>query len=221
MSDNEKPTDAPHRNFYGRRAGKGLKKSQKIHMDTTLSRFAVDLDAPVADEPTWLEIGFGGGEHILHMADTYPDVTLIGCEAFVNGVAKLVSRVGEQGIENIRVHCGDARDLLEELPDACLEKVFLLYPDPWPKTRHHRRRFANTENFDQIARAMKPGAELRIATDIDDYVRHTLEALDPRDDFARVDLDRRAPWADWTRTRYEAKAYREGRLPNYLTFRRV
>ena len=216
MSD----TESQHRNFYGRRIGKPLKKNQAHHMDVTLGRIAVDLAAPVGDGPQWLEIGFGGGEHLLHMAKTYPDITIIGAEAFLNGVAKLVSRIGEQGLENVRIHSGDARDLLEAMPDACLDKAFLLYPDPWPKQRHSARRFANTENFDQLARVLKPGAELRVATDISDYVAHTLKAMKPRTDFT-LQSNSLKPWSDWTRTRYEAKAYREGRTPNYLTFQRV
>ncbi len=193
-------------------------------MENTLPGIAVDLNAPVSEGEHWLEIGFGGGEHTLHMAATYPDVTIIGAEAFINGVAKIVSRIGEGDVQNIRIHFGDARDLLEVIPDASLEKVFLLYPDPWPKTRHHRRRFVTPENIDQIARILKPGAEFRIATDIEDYVRQTMEVMTPREDFiwtAERPADWRMPWSDWTRTRYEAKAIREGRTPNYLTFQRV
>ncbi len=191
-------------------------------MENTLPRIAVDPANP-GPGPQWLEIGFGGGEHTLHMAKTYPDVTITGAEAFINGVAKIVSRIGEQEIDNIRLHFGDARDLLEALPDAAFEKVFLLYPDPWPKLRHHRRRFVTPENIDQIARILKPGAEFRIATDIEDYVRQTMEVMIPRKDFiwtAMRPADWRTPWPDWTRTRYEAKAVREGRTPHYLTFNR-
>ena len=192
-------------------------------MENTLPRIAVD-PANLGHGPHWLEIGFGGGEHTLHMAATYPDVTIIGAEAFINGVAKIVSRIGEGDVQNIRIHFGDARDLLEAIPDAALEKVFLLYPDPWPKTRHHRRRFVTPENIDQIARIMKPGAEFRIATDIEDYVRQVMEVMTPRKDFiwtAENASDWREPWSDWTRTRYEAKAVREGRTPHYLTFTRA
>jgi tRNA (guanine-N7-)-methyltransferase len=215
----EKPSQ-PKRNFYGRRIGKPLKKNQAHHMDVTLGRIAVDLAAPIGDGPTWLEIGFGGGEHLLHMAKTYPDITIIGAEAFLNGVAKLVSRIGEQGLENVRIHHGDARDLLEAMPDAALEKAFLLYPDPWPKQRHLERRFVNGENLDQLARVLKPGAVLRVATDIDDYVKHTLKTVAGRSEFT-LTSNSAEPWSDWTRTRYEAKAIREGRPPRYLTYTRV
>lgn len=227
------------RNFYGRRSGKTLRDNHAFHLTNTLpalapknisvednpDRTAINLaDMFDNDRPVWMEIGFGGGEHLLHMAQTYPDTNFIGCEAFINGVAKLVPLIDEHKITNTRIHMGDARDMLEVLPKASLDKVFLLYPDPWPKKRHHRRRFVNTENMDWISAAMKPGAILRIATDIDDYIRHMFEVLANRTDFewlAEGASDWREPWSDWTRTRYEAKAIREGRKAHYLTFRKV
>lgn len=232
------PHGAPWRNFYGRRHGKTLRKGQVEHMETTLrdlsppdiswednpDRNPLDLPALFGDDrPVWLEIGFGGGEHLLHMAQTYPEVGIIGCEPYVNGVAMLVPRIAETGMTNARVHMGDARDMLDVLPEGSLDKAFLLYPDPWPKARHHRRRFVEPENIDQLSRALKPGAEFRVATDIEDYVRHTLEHMTARDDFewlAQRPDDWRKPWADWHRTRYETKAVREGRTPHYLTFRK-
>ena len=236
---NIKPADAPRRNFYGRRRGKALRKNQIKHLDTTLEvvspkgvsleenpeRNPIDLAALFGnDKPVWLEIGFGGGEHLLHMAQTYPAVNLLGVEAFLNGVAKIVPLIDEHKLTNARVHWGDARDLLEVLPEASLDKVFLLYPDPWHKTRHHARRFVNAENLDMISRVLKPGAMFRVTTDIENYVHHTLERIMPRNDFewlAEAPQDWREPWADWTRTRYEAKAIREGRTPHYLTFRKI
>ncbi len=233
------PHGAPWRNFYGRTSGKTLRKGQVDHLDTTLKaltpqgvsweknpeRHPIDLKVLFGDDrPVWLEIGFGGGEHLLHMAQTYSDIGIIGCEPYVNGVAMLVPRIAEQRVENARVLHGDARDMLDVLPEASLDKAFLLYPDPWPKKRHHKRRFVNAENIGPLARALKPGAEFRVATDIEDYVRHTLEHMTARDDFewlAERPEDWRQPWSDWHRTRYEAKAIREGRVPHYLTFRRV
>lgn len=238
MPETSKPTSAPHRNFYGRRSGKPLRKRQIEHMGSTLTRIAVEgvdvaenpdrdfIDTSNLfndDRPIWLEIGFGGGEHLVHMAETYPKIGFIGCEAFINGVAKLVPVIGEKDISNVRVHMGDARDFLEVLPYASIDRLFLLYPDPWPKKRHHRRRFVNKENLDHFARVLKPGSILRIATDIEDYIRHTMEAIALCDDFewlAEKPDDWREPWSDWTRTRYEAKAIREGRTPHYLTFKR-
>ncbi|MXU64438.1 tRNA (guanosine(46)-N7)-methyltransferase TrmB [Oceanomicrobium pacificus] len=239
MSEGSHPSGAPWRNFYGRRHGKKLRKGQIEHLETTLKRLSppgvtwednpdrtlLDLNTLFGDDrPVWLEVGFGGGEHILHQAKENPDVGLIGCEPFVNGVAMLVPRIAEDGVENIRVHMGDARDMLDVLPLASLDRAFLLYPDPWPKSRHHRRRFVVPENIDQLSRALKPGARFHVATDIPDYVRQTLEVVVPRADFewlADGPEDWREPWSDWHRTRYEAKAVREGRTPHYLTFRRT
>ena len=230
---------APWRNFYGRRHGKALRPGQIHHLETTLetlrprgvawsenpARTPLDPRALFGDaRPLWLEIGFGGGEHLLAQARANPDVGLIGCEPFINGVAMLVPRIAEAGLANIRVHPGDARDLLDVLPAATLARVFLLYPDPWPKKKHHRRRFMSRENLDPLARAMAPGAQLRVATDIPDYCRQALEVTAQHAGFAwtaaRAD-DWRTPWTDWTRTRYEAKAVREGRTPHYLTFERT
>ncbi len=239
MSIPKAPHGAPWRNFYGRTHGKTLRKGQVVHMETTLKELSpknvtwadnpdrnpLDMAELFGDNrPVWLEIGFGGGEHLLHMAQTYPEVRIIGCEPYVNGVAMLVPRIAETGVTNARVHMGDARDMLDVLPAASLDKAFLLYPDPWPKSRHHRRRFVEPENIDQLARALKPGAEFRVATDIEDYVRHTMEHMTSRSDFewlAETAEDWRKPWADWHRTRYEAKAIREGRTPHYMTFRRI
>lgn len=239
MAGDKKPEGAPWRNFYGRVHGKTLRKNQLEHLENTLPKIApkgvswsknpdrkpINLQALFGGpRPVWLEIGFGGGEHLLHMARMNPDVGLIGCEPFVNGVAMLLPRIAEEDIPNIRVHMGDARDLLDVLPEASLDKAFLLYPDPWPKKKHHRRRFVTPEFIDPLARALKPGAEFRVATDIEDYVRQTLEvvAAHPAFEWQAVGpQDWRNPWADWTQTRYEAKAVREGRTPHYLTFRRA
>jgi tRNA (guanine-N7-)-methyltransferase len=229
---------APRRNFYGRRHGKKMRPGQIEHLDTTLNDICVpnvswgdnpDRDpislAPLFgdDRPVWLEIGFGGGEHMLAVAAAEPGVGIIGCEAFVNGVAMLLSAMTRGAIGNVRVHPGDARDLLDVAPPASLDRAYLLYPDPWPKARHHKRRFMSAENLDALARVLKPGAELRVATDIGDYARHALAAAFAHPAFewtAAQPADWRAPWEGWSRTRYEAKALREGRAPIYLRFRR-
>jgi tRNA (guanine-N7-)-methyltransferase len=155
----------------------------------------------------------------VHQAQAHPGVGLVGVEIFLNGVAMALGRIRAAGVENIRLHPGDVRDLLDVLPAGCLERVFLLYPDPWPKARHHRRRFVTPEHLEPLARACTPGAEFRIATDIPDYVRQALEEV-PRAGFALM-RQTDQPWDDWTRTRYEAKALREGRAPTYLTFHRA
>lgn len=224
---------AERRNFYGRVHGKTLRQSQKTYLDEDLDRLslpgvtleenparaALDLER-FHGKPLWLEIGFGGGEHLVHMAATYPQVEIIGCEPFVNGIAMLLGKIRQAEVQNLCLHPGDVRDLFDVLPAGCLSKVFLNYPDPWPKARHHRRRFVTPEYLHPLARAMQPGSELRVATDIPDYVRQTLEEVPP----AGFDLVHEAgpggAWEDWLSTRYEQKALREGRVPHYLTFRR-
>ncbi|MFT7596297.1 MAG: tRNA (guanine-N7-)-methyltransferase [Paracoccaceae bacterium] len=229
-------TDRPHRNFYGRLKGKTLKQSQKAYLaedldglspgavgwDVNPDRTALDLTTLFGDRPVWLEIGFGGGEHLVHQAASNPDVGIIGAEPYINGVAMLLGKIRRAGVENLAVHPGDARDLMDVLPEASISRAFLLYPDPWPKTRHHRRRFVTQEHLLPLARVMKPGAILRVATDIADYVRQTLEEV-PSAGFewlAERPVDWREPWDDWLPTRYEQKALREGRPQHYLTFRR-
>jgi tRNA (guanine-N7-)-methyltransferase len=237
MSD-KAPTGAPWRNFYGRRHGKTLRGSQQQYLAQDLAalapkgvswqenpdRLPLDLRAMFGDDrPVWLEIGFGGGEHMVHQAELNPDVGMLGCEPYINGVAMLLGKIRKAGTSNIRIHAGDVRDMMDVLPRASVTRAFLLYPDPWPKARHHRRRFVNPEFLDPLARVLRPGAVLRIATDIPDYVRQTLEQMTHRDDFewlAERAADWRIPWGDWIPTRYEQKALREGRTPHYLTFRK-
>jgi tRNA (guanine-N7-)-methyltransferase len=221
------------RNFYGRRFGKTLRPAQKSYLRDDLGGFRLTgvsvednpgrapLD-PAAlwgdGRPVWLEIGFGGGEHLLHMAASHPEVRLIGCEPFVNGVAMLLGKLRAARPRNLAIHAGDARDLLDVLPPASLSRAFLNYPDPWPKRRHHRRRFVTPEHLGPLARVMAPGSEFRIATDIPDYVRQALaEVLKAG---FRLEAHGPLPWTDWLSTRYEQKALREGRKPEYLTFRR-
>jgi tRNA (guanine-N7-)-methyltransferase len=237
MSDRKAPTGAPWRNFYGRRRGKGLRETQKVYLDEDLARLSpgpvsweenpnripLDLRERFGDRDVWVEIGFGGGEHMVHQAQLHPEVGIVGCEPFINGVAMLLARIRAAGVTNLAVHPGDARDLFDVLPAASVSRAFLLYPDPWPKTKHHRRRFVTPEHLEPLARVLRPGAEFRVATDIPDYVRQTLREV-PRAGFERIagePDDLRHPWVDWISTRYEQKAFREGRRPHYLTFRRL
>lgn len=226
----DSPSGHPWRNLYGRTRGKALRPVQRERLEGLLPQLSLrgvtreenPGRVPLEGLPgrLWLEVGFGGGEHLVHQAARNPGVTLLGAEPFVNGVAALMGKVEAAGVGNVRVHPGDARDLLEVLPEGSLERAFLLYPDPWPKARHHRRRFVSPEPLALLRRALAPGAEFRVATDIEDYVRQTLEEV-PEAGFAleRGPVDE--PWGDWLRTRYEAKAVREGRAPHYLTFRRA
>ena len=236
MTTSNKHPQAPWRNFYGRVKSKTLKPSQEAYLQEDLDRLSpgpvdwdvnpdrtpLDLAALFDGKPVWLEIGFGGGEHLVHQAATHPEVGLVGCEPYINGVAMLLGKIRREGVGNLRVHPGDVRNLFDVLPPASIDKAFLLYPDPWPKKRHHRRRFVTQEHLAPLARVLKPGAEFRVATDIPDYVRQTLLEV-PRAGFswlAERPEDWRKPWADWLSTRYEQKALREGRTPYYMTFRR-
>lgn len=237
MKNDRHPSGAPWRNFYGRFRGKTIRPNQNEYLENDLAplspgaisweenpdRIPIDLQSVFPGREIWLEIGFGGGEHLVHMAKTYPDIGLIGAEPFVNGVAMLLGKIRQAGVDNLRVHPGDARDIFDVLPPETLSKVFLNYPDPWPKKRHHRRRFVTPEHLLPLHRVMKSGGELRVATDITDYVRQTLEQVPPAgfEWLAEQPMDWRAPWDDWISTRYEQKALREGRTPHYLTFRRL
>ncbi len=225
--------ERPHRNFYGRLKGKHLKDSQKGYLEEDLAalspgavdwdvnpeRANLDLDGLFGGNDTWLEVGFGGGEHVIHQAAANPHVGIIGCEPYINGVAMLLGKVRQASVDNLRIYPGDVRDMFDVLPDASISKVFLLYPDPWPKARHHRRRFVTPEHLEPLNRVLKAGAEFRVATDIPDYVRQTLEEVPPAG-FELVTQGGDA-WDDWISTRYEQKALREGRTPHYLTFRKL
>jgi tRNA (guanine-N7-)-methyltransferase len=171
----------------------------------------------------WLEIGFGSGEHLLHQALTHRDVALIGCEPFVNGMANLLMGIEREKLDNIRVFPDDGRLLLESLPDACLGRVFILFSDPWRKKKHHKRRLIGTETVAELSRVMKPGAELRFASDHMNYIDWALDHLTRHPDFvwcARRPADWRQRPADACETRYEAKALAVGRKPAYLRFER-
>jgi tRNA (guanine-N7-)-methyltransferase len=231
MSDPDDPDTPDRRNFYGRRHGKTLRPNHRTYLAEDLaalspgavspednpSRAPLDLSR-FGGRPIWLEIGFGGGEHMVRQAASHPEAAVIGCEPFINGVAMLLGKIRAAGVSNVAVYPGDVRDLFEVLPPASIARAFLLYPDPWPKRRHHRRRFVTPDHLAPLARSLAPGAKFRIATDIPDYGRQALREVP----MAGFDLVARSPepWPDWTRTRYEAKALREGRVPGYLTFRR-
>lgn len=219
------------RRFYGRRKGRPLRKGQQQLIDTLLPRLAIALPEAGRLEPRtlfpgkpsqiWLEIGFGGGEHLAELARANPDVGLIGCEVFLNGIATLLAQVSANGHDNVRLHPEDARDLLDALPEASLDRVFLLFPDPWPKRRHADRRFIQPGNLDLLARLMKPGAEFRVASDDPTYIGWALAHLMRHPAFAwtaRRPADWRVRPADWPGTRYESKALREGRQPVFLRF---
>lgn len=216
-------------NSFGRRRGRKLRPSRQGLMDELLPKISIslphkgmlDLAAFFKQKECWLEIGFGGGEHLAHQAALHTEAGIIGCEPFINGTAALLARIQSEQLSNIRIYGGDARFLIEKLPDASLSKVFILYPDPWPKARHHKRRLISKEFLDALARVMKPGAELRLATDDEDYVTWILERLLTHGGYvwqAERSSDWLNPPPDWISTRYEQKALKAGRVPTYLRF---
>jgi tRNA (guanine-N7-)-methyltransferase len=211
--------------LYGRRQGHKLRNRQARLMETLLPDLRITLAdaANIQANDVWLEVGFGGGEHLAWQAMQNPAVTFIGCEPFINGIAKLLSQCKTMELKNIRIYDGDARDIMEVLPDNSISRAFVLFPDPWPKKRHHKRRFVCKDNLQQLARIMKPGAKLRIASDIPDYIAWTLEHINRANLFtwqAGKPDDWRLRPADWPPSRYEQKALCEGRTPVYLSFER-
>ena len=177
--------------------------------------------APLAPSDVWLEIGFGGGEHLAAQAQCHAGIGFIGVEPYVAGMAKLLAKIAAGENRNIRLYQSDARDIIEALPDASLGCVFVLFPDPWPKARHHKRRLISTEVLDSLARVLRPGAELRFASDDQGYLVWALERLSCHPAFywtAQSPEDWRNRPDDWPETRYEAKAKRAGRSCTYLRF---
>ena len=221
------PTDY---RFYGRRRGRPLNPGRRRALDAVLPALLLPdgpLDPPALFgfdiEDLWLEIGFGAGEHLAWQAARYPRTGFIGAEPYINGVASLAARIEAEGLENIRIHCDDATAVLDRLPGMVLGRVFILFPDPWPKARHRHRRIVAPPMLDRLARTMRAGAELRLATDHDDYLDRMLEQLTSHGAFAWTAAcadDWRQRPADWPETRYEAKARAAGVKSTYLRFAR-
>lgn len=221
-------TQSPKR-LFGRRKGRPLRARQSLLMDALLPRLTFQVPAEghfvphaLFDEvpqELWLEIGFGGGEHLAAQAAAHPDKGFIGCEPFINGVAMLLGHVDEQGLKNVRVYPDDARRVLDAMPDGTLDRVFVLYADPWPKKRHAERRFIGAENLDRLARTMKSGAQLRLATDVAGLAQWMREQANAHSAFDCV-YDGPQPPADWVPTRYEQKGIAAGRQPEYMIFKR-
>ena len=223
----------PHGSFFGRRKGHKLRLHQADLIEHLLPRLALDLGSESPPDLTHLfgrptedvrlEIGFGGGEHLVAEALNFPRTGFIGCEPYVNGMAKILSAIEAHNIGNIKLFAGDAAELLAWAPAQSLDRIDLIHPDPWPKRRHWKRRFVQDATLAEIARILRPGGEFRFVTDWPDYAAWTLKHLARAQDFEwtaeRAD-DWRQPWPGFTGTRYEAKAKREGRVPCYLIFRR-
>lgn len=220
--------------FHGRRRGRKLRPGMARLLGERLPDYEIDLAGDGPLEPrswfrhqpreVWLEIGFGGGEHLAAQAAANPDVGIVGFEPFLNGVSTLLRAVEAQGLANVRVHADDVRPVLPRLPDGCLDRVFVLFPDPWPKTRHHDRRIVQHETVSAFHRLLRPGGEARFASDDMDYVRWALDRFLAHGGF-RWTADRAADWRarpdDWPATRYEAKAIRQGRAPAFLRFQKI
>jgi tRNA (guanine-N7-)-methyltransferase len=236
MSASSSDVQAPAAAFFGRRKGKRLRVGQEERLeallprlmlprgDSTLSRKDLAGLFGFTPDELVLEIGFGGGEHLAHRAQENPQTGYIGCEPFVNGMVKLLGEVEARDLRNIRLWDEDAGLLLPRLPEAAFSRVYLLYPDPWPKRRNRKRRFVSKNNLAAIARLLKPGGHFHFASDIDDYVGWTLARAMQEPHLlwqASGPDDWREPYPGWPGTRYEAKAIREGRRPSYLTFARV
>ena len=233
MNETEQPGQRARPGLHGRRKGKPLRQHQSHLVEHALPGLAVLGPDGLVDwrsafdftpRALRLEIGFGGGEHLIAQAAANRDVAYVGCEPFINGVAKLLARIEELGLTNLRVHAGDAVDVLRALPDGSVEQVDLLYPDPWPKRRQRKRRFVSSETIADLARVVMPGGRWRFATDIDDYAGWTLSRVLASTQFiwpAKSSTDWLEPWAGYVQTRYEAKAIVAGRRPSYLTFVRT
>ena len=225
---------ASQRAFFGRRKGHRLKPRQEALFDALLPQLALDFGVPAPAnlrtlfatpvDDVRLEIGFGGAEHLIAQAQAFPRTGFIGTDAFVNAMAKALVAIEDNALANIRLYFGDASELLDWLPDASLSRIDLLYPDPWPKRRHWKRRFIQDETLTRLARVLRKDGELRFATDIADYAAYALARVLRAPGFvwtAQCADDWRKPWPDFAGTRYEAKARREGRRPAYFIFRRV
>jgi tRNA (guanine-N7-)-methyltransferase len=233
MDSKQHSSEAP-RAFFGRRKGHALKPRQAALFDTLLPRVALDCGKPAPADLTslftpaitqvGLEIGFGGAEHLLAQAVAEPKTGFIGADAFVNAIAKALAGIDAHNLENVRLHFGDASQLIDWLPPGSLWRIDLLFPDPWPKRRHWKRRFIQDEMLTRLARVLQHGGELRFATDIPSYADHALTRILRSPDYVwtaqRAD-DWRKPWPGYSETRYEVKAKREGRSAAYFIFRRV
>jgi len=223
MSSN--PTKTPYGKdqfrTFGRAKGRTLTASQSAVMDEYWPRFSLQPGDTLPPAPLWLEIGYGMGSHVLHLARGHPNVSIIGAEPFLNGTAKVVRGAAEDSLDNLRLFQGDVRKLLIEMPDACLDRAYILFPDPWPKSRHNKRRLIRTAFIEELARVIAPGGVLTFASDIPDYVDWALSRFRAHDrktgaGFDWDGADPLIPPDGWPGTKYEAKAIREGRKPRFF-----
>ncbi len=225
-------SNLPQRTLYGRRLGRPLGASRQALVESLLPRIEIPAEIgeidpaaffPDAPDRLWLEIGFGAGEHLAWQARAHPDIGFIGCEPFINGLARLLSEIDRDGLGNVRLYRDDARLLMAALPEGSIDRAFVLFPDPWRKTRHHKRRIVSPSTLPLLAHVLADGAELRVATDDPGYKSWILQHVRACGDFewtARTPADWRSRPADWPSTRYEVKAGKAGRIPSFFLFRR-
>jgi tRNA (guanine-N7-)-methyltransferase len=229
-----KPDPIKDQRWYGRRSGRKLRPQRQGLLDNLLPQIRVDLSpgAGMVDLPSlfsdsiqsiWMEIGFGTGEHLAALAARHPEIGFIGCEPYINGVAALLTKINENGLSNIRIYDDDVRLLIPRLPEACLARLFVLFADPWPKTRHHRRRITVPENLDEFARLLADEGEMLFASDQHDFAAWSLSNMLRQPNFewlARCRADWTEEPAGWAPTRYQAKADKKGLAPVFLRLRR-
>ena len=214
-------TDQNRFRTFGRAKGRTLSDAQSAMMDAHWPRLKIQPGDTLPEEPVWLEIGYGMGSHLLHLGRSHPDVSIIGAEPFLNGTAKAVRGILDEDLQNVRLFRGDVRELMAEFPDECLDRAFILFPDPWPKARHNKRRLIRTAFIEELYRVMKPESELLFASDIPHYVdwaltRFRQHARKTGNGFEWTGVDPSTPPENWPGTKYEAKARREGRTPYWF-----
>ncbi|MEL6686282.1 MAG: tRNA (guanosine(46)-N7)-methyltransferase TrmB [Pseudomonadota bacterium] len=224
-SDNN-PDDQQRFRTFGRAKGRTLSGPQQALMDAHWPRLEIRPRDALPESPVWLEIGYGMGSHLLHLGRSHPDISIIGAEPFLNGTAKAVRGIAEEGLENVRLFRGDVRELMAQFPDQSLDRNYILFPDPWPKTRHNKRRLIRTAFIEELYRVIKPGGELIFASDIPHYVDWALTRFRSHARKTGVGFDwaltpPKQPPEGWPGTKYEAKARREGRTPYWFTFIRT
>lgn len=211
--------------LYGRSKGRPLRRQQQKLMDELYPKVCIDNMPDLGGfDSVWMEIGFGAADHVVHLAEQNRSTALIGAEPFLNGVAKALMGIEQHDLENLFLHHGDARDVMDDLPDSTLDRLYVLFPDPWPKTRHNKRRIINESFLEDVCRVLKPGGSLFFASDIIDYIDWTVTRLKKNGCFkllAETPSAWRVPYESWPGTKYEAKAIREGRNCHYLTFKYV
>jgi len=212
---------SPYLRSYGRKKGRAFGESKQRYLDLASQKYCFDNTETYGSREPYLEIGFGSGEHMVGVAQANPECVVIGCEPYLDGVSKAVELAEKDSVDNIRIYIGDVRDIIHTIPDAALAQVFILFPDPWPKKKHHKKRLVNHQTLDLLKPKMKVGAKLLLATDHVDYAAWMLEVMAARSDFESTAIsqaDLHIPPSGWVNTKYELKAIAAGLNPVYLEY---